>query len=213
MQSDRGLQHNISPADSKDRRGPRVLTFRNAAILLFVILFAVIMASASIYMRRAETEKTANFFGEKVIYAISVGPLVSMEQRSPSAANSEGGAATEQPVNPPVMLSGSPGLGLFRRALIDDRHYQWSTAKPISIESSSIPEGRYFLISFSDDPQFRPPGNVRPEVEPTRVMVEAKEGWVGVPGSGQMVMLTERARPAVENFLKTRRDIRPAPSK
>ncbi len=190
------------------------------------------MAWASVVLRRTQLEKTREFLGSDAIHAIQSGPIVFMEFRdskkqekatqrgaSRETAPSETSIGPELAKLPPnvpldaIELSGTPGLGMLRRGLLDERHYLWETLREGSIEDITDENREFVVLYFSDDPQFRPPENARAEVVPTRVMLELSQGWVEIPGQRTMVRLTDRARPAIRNFIVTRKNIRPSPSK
>lgn len=211
---------------------PRLLTGRSIAITVIVLALALVMAWASVVLRRTRLEKTREFLGSDAIHAIQSGPIVFMEFRDsiesgkisqpiePSeTASSESMSEPELSKLPPnvppdaIELSGTPGLGMLRRGLLDERHYLWDTLREGSIADITDENLEFVVLYFSDDPQFIPPENARADVVPTSLMLELSQGWVEIPGQRTMVRLTERARPAIRNFVVTRKNIRSSPSK
>lgn len=196
---------------------PRALTPRGVAIVVALLIFAVAMAAASVYFRRTQLEKTTAFWGPETIRALQRGetmrliippdsPLLKDSPREqPSAAGpaeSDGQRAAE---GGPVIadISGTPGLGHFRHALLDERHYEWSTEQPVAVDRLDIPNPELVTVELTGPPA---------DIVPTRLQIELSEGWVGPAEGNASVRFTQRVRPAVRNFIVTLQDIRSAPT-
>lgn len=208
---------------------PRALTPRGVAIVIALLIFAVAMAAASVYFRRTRLEKTTAFWGQDTIRALQSGqtmrliipsdsPLLKGPRRARQTASSpaesgepgEPGASAEsdgQRVGDTGALiadiGGTPGLGHFRHALLDERHYEWSTEQAVAVDRLDIADPELVTVEIGGPPA---------DIAPTRLQLELSEGWVGPAGAEASVRLTRRVRPAVRNFVVTLQDIRSAPT-
>lgn len=192
-------------ADVEPTPQPKLFTLKNLAIALVVLILGVVMAGASFYFRRTQLEQTRNFFGDDMIRAVQVAPVVFIEFPRDARGALDNDKAIE--------ISSSPGLGMFRRALLDERHYDWTTAVEQEIVSLQVADPEFVLVDFSDDPARHPPDLEIPPIPHLTMLLEVSQGWVGIPGQAKMVRLTTRAQPAVRNFLLTREDVRSHPSR
>jgi hypothetical protein len=105
----------------------------------------------------------------------------------------------------PVNLTGTPGLGHLRHALLEQRHYLWKTEESSSIDDLTTPDAKFAKLVFWDSRQDE---TVR--VPTATLRLELQGGWVGTADGTRRVQLTERARPAVRHFLSTLRNVRQA---
>lgn len=196
-------------------RAPKLFTAKSAAIAFGLLIFAVGMSAASIYMRRTPMEKTTEFFGHDVIHAVQLGerlhivlppdsPMVNAD--APLAIIRDDGSQFAD-------LSGSPGLGHFRHALLNERHYDWSTKTEKSILDMQIDAPEYVFVEIKGRPEDAQPVPMPIEIVPTTLLLELSEGWVSVDGEGKSVRVNERVRTGLRNFLDTRKDIGMEPSR
>lgn len=184
---------------------PRALTPRGVAIVIALLIFAVAMAAASVYLRRTRLEKTRAFWGPETIRALQSGetlrliippgsPLLEESPRD-EGASAAGGVTAD--------LSGSPGLGHFRHALLDERHYDWSTEQAVAIDEVDVANPEFVTVELTGPPA---------DIVPSRLQLELSQGWVGPADGESSVRLTRRVRPAIRNFVVTLQDLRAAPT-
>jgi len=160
------------------------ITRRAIWIGVVIAILGVVGALASIYARRTQLEKTTNFLGADAILAIQILPQVTLQLED---IGNDGNVAAKR-----IDLTGTPGMGHLRHALLDERHYDWTTQTPESIESLRTTTSRMAILTFSD------PRNQYPSAS---IHVELIEGWVGLLGGEERVQLITRAQPAVRHFL------------
>ncbi len=164
------------------------ITRRGVWLLVGVGLFALIATPLSVYLRRTRLERTTEFFGDQVILALQIGERIEM---LPLAAKGADGKTVEQ-----VELTRTPGLGHLRRALLDERHYDWATA--INEDAADLCGGEQAYcvqLRITDPTEHRFPETV--------IDLELAGGWVGISGAGRRVRVTDRVRPALRHFLQT----------
>ena len=197
-----------------DTRAPRLFTKKGLLIAFGILVFAIAMTVGSIYVRRTPLEKTTAFFGPDVIKAIQLGeqlrivippdsPMVNAE--APLAIIREDGSQTAN-------LSGSPGLGHFRHALLNERHYQWDTIAQGPADKLGIENPEYVYVELEGRPTDARPLPVPIEIVPTRLVLELTQGWVSLDGGQQSVKVTQRVRTGLHNFIDTRKAIGDHPS-
>ena len=181
-----------------------VIPITRRAILagVAITVLAVVAAFASIYARRTRLEKTTEFWGPDTILALQHAPRVIM-QLQPAAAPEGVADGSDQALQQPqrVDLSGTPGLGHLRHALLDERHYEWETRTAEPAHAADVSEAYYATLTFSD------PGG---RVPTASIDLELREGWVGPPDRPERVRLIARARPAVRHVLEVVRNAQQA---
>lgn len=184
---------------------PRALTPRGVAIVIALLVFAVAMAAASVYLRRTRLEKTTAFWGPDTIRALQSGETMRLiiPPGSPLLEDAPTGEPDTAERGAVADLSGTPGLGHFRHALLDERHYEWSTEQAVAIDELDVADPEVVTIELSGPPS---------DIAPTRLQLELSEGWVGPADRESSVRLTRRVRPAIRNFIITLQDIRTAPT-
>lgn len=164
---------------------PKIPITRRAVLAgVAIMILGVIGAIASIYARRTQLEKTTAFLGTDAILAIQILPSVTL-QLEPLGQVDGAEAKT-------IDLSGTPGLGHLRHALLDERHYDWETRRDSSVQSLRSPETRFATLTFSDPQE---------NFAPATLQIELTEGWVSPKAGDERVRLIERAQPAVRHFL------------
>lgn len=201
----------------------RVTTGRLLLYGLALTLLATIVALASVAARRTSLTRTSEFFGPDTITALQLADRVELLPGE--------GQSFE-----PVDLSGTPGLGHLRRALLDDRHYVWETSQKGAVDE----DGEGFWGDDGDwggevvwvDEGVGAEGPVRdhgpdqgPSEEAFRVRLrfadpigkrvpvielalELEQGWVSLADESRRVRLNARVRPAVRHQLKMMSNVR-----
>jgi len=164
---------------------PKIPITRRAVLAgVAIMILGVIGAVASIYVRRTQLEKTTEFLGADAILAIQILPRVTL-QLEPLGQTDGVEAKT-------IDLTGTPGLGHLRHALLDERHYDWQTRAESPVQSLRSSETRFATLTFSDPKE---------KFSPATLQLELTEGWVSPAGENDRVRLIERAQPAVRHFL------------
>jgi hypothetical protein len=169
---------------------PKIPITRRAVLAgVAIMILGVIGAVASIYARRTRLELTTDFWGPDAILAMQVSPQVTLRLEAVGARSNQEAKDID--------LTGTPGLGHLRHALLDQRHYEWQTRTVSSVESLRDETTRMATLTFSDPLEKFPTATIE---------LELIGGWVGPPvtegsSSGQRVQLITRAQPAVRHFL------------
>lgn len=148
--------------------------------MVAILIGGAIFAGSSIYMRRTRLVETTKFWGEPTITAIQLGDHVMLLPREGSDFK-------------PVELTAFPGLGHLRKALLDERHYQWSTKTDSGMDDfcQSNEDAKCVRLEFSDPTLKR--------FETARVDIELTHGVVGPADQSQRVMVIDRVRPALKH--------------
>lgn len=212
------------PADWVDH--PKIPITRRAVLAGIVIgVLGIVGAVAGVWARRTRLEKTTAFWGADAISAMQLGPRVTLrlepvglpapenlptptlpETVQKTAEASDTGSATPpEPQTKEIDLTGVPGLGHLRHAILDERHYDWETRSDKTIESLRSGDSRIAYLTFSD-----PLG----KIPASTIALELTGGWVGTPPSptsdattdpaangNRSVRLIPRVQPAIRHFL------------
>ncbi len=174
---------NPRPADPRHAdkyNDPRVqITGRGIAIGAAVMVAAAAVAWASIAARRTVSVQTTAVYGPRTIQAFQLGDHVTLRSIDPPGKE--------------VDLSGAPGLGHLRKALLDDRHYDWTTvAGPESADrEATIQSPRIVELQFSDPTLGRFP--------PATVQIDLDRGEI--VSDNNTAVLNDRVRPAMKHQL------------
>lgn len=174
---------------------PQIPITRRAVIGgVAVLLLGIIVAFASIYARRTRLERTTEFWGSETIRALQYSPQVHLTNRVHLTTGLH--EPEQDPAALPgiVDLTGTPGLGHLRRALLDERHYNWSTRTSQTVASLGEAGTEFAVLEFSDPRGFFPTA---------RIHLELNAGWAGLADQADRVQFTDRVRPAVRHFLHT----------
>ncbi|QEG42427.1 hypothetical protein [Roseimaritima ulvae] len=162
---------------------------------LGLLAIGVIGAVLGVKMRRTQTAQTSLFFGPQTISALQSSTSLRLHL--------DDGESSASAASQPVDLSDIPGVGHLRHALLDERHYDWTTQQGEDIDSlviaASQPDGsagEWCTIELEGTP----PGHA--PIEPTQIRVELTEGWVGIPGGNGRVRLRERVAKALRSQVK-----------
>lgn len=167
-------------------------TRRMAWIGLAIFLTAIVVAGASIYFRRTQIELTKKFWGDDAVTSLQLAPYVFLQFDSDLDKK-------------PVDLTGTPGLGHLRHALLEQRHYLWETETAASVNSLETPNAKFATLVFSD-----PRTDETVKVPTAKIRLELHSGWVGTSDGTKRVQLIERAQPAVRHFLTLLRNTQQA---
>ena len=168
------------------------ITRRGVLIGVSVFLFGILGAAASIVGRRTRIEKTTAFWGSEAITALQLAEHVHLLplKHSPNGTRDESDS--------PIVLTAMPGLGHLRRALLDQRNYEWSTAGKNPPEPSE--HAKWVRLRLTD-PTARRIDNVQFDIE-------LESGFVTFPDADtsdglKQVYVNDRTRPALRHFLDT----------
>jgi hypothetical protein len=163
---------------------PKVpITGRAIWIGVAIFVLAILVAGASIRFRRTQLELTTRFWGAEVIRSMQLAPIVTLK-------------FDEDAGKDPVDLTGTPGLGHLRHALLEQKHYLWSTETAESVDSMRADDSKLATLVFSD-----PREDLAVRVPTSTIRLELQGGWVGPPDGNKRVQLIDRAAPAVRHFL------------
>ncbi len=163
---------------------PRVkVTRRGVWMGVGVLVFAVVATAISVTARRTQLQQTTDYFGPQTILALQLGERIQLVPKGQSKFET-------------VELTGTPGLGHLRRALLDDRHYDWATSvnEPVS-ELCQTPQADCVQLLITDPTAHR--------FDEVLIDLELSGGWVGLAGESNRVRVTERVQPALKHFLNT----------
>lgn len=162
------------------------ITRRGILLGLAVFILGIIGAAASIYMRRTRLGETTRFWGQETITALQLAERMQLLPR--------GGSDFE-----PVELTATPGLGHLRRALLDERNFDWQTEETASVaeicskKASDAP--RCVQIRLSDPTAHR--------VGTIEIDIDLAGGWVGPSDGSRRVQATTWVQPKLRNYLAT----------
>lgn len=168
---------------------PQIPITRRAVLAgIAILLLGIVVAFASIYARRTRLEQTTEFWGGDTIRALQYSPQVHLTTGLTAAG-------AEPAATPPVVdLTGTPGLGHLRRALLDERHYNWATRTRQSVASLGGTDTEFAVLEFADPRGYFPTATIH---------LELNAGWAGLADHADRVQFTDRVRPAVRHFLHT----------
>ncbi len=144
-----------------------------------VLVGATLITVASIYVRRTRLGETTRFWGAPTIKALQLGDHVMLRPLQGSDFE-------------PVELTAFPGLGHLRKALLDERHYDWTTETNSSVDDfcASTDEVQCVRLEFSDPTLKRFPM--------AKIDLELNHGVVGPADQSRRVKVNDRVRPALK---------------
>ncbi|WP_246113036.1 hypothetical protein [Allorhodopirellula solitaria] len=144
-----------------------------------VLVGATLFTFASIYARRTRLVETTRFWGKPTIEALQLGDHVMLLPLEGSDFE-------------PVELTAFPGLGHLRKALLDERHYDWATETDGGIAEfcKETDEVECVRLEFSDPTLKRFPK--------ARIDLELNHGVVGPADQSRRVRVNDRVRPALK---------------
>lgn len=169
------------------------ITKRGVWMGIGVVVFGIVGAAASIYARRTRLEQTTRFWGPETIEALQLAERVELIARGDSEFD-------------PVELTATPGLGHLRRALLDERGFDWSTESPESAleycgnrvsDSSGAP--KCVQLRLTDPTAHR--------FEQVEIDLDLAGGWVGPSDGSRRVQATDWVQPKLRNYFATIIDV------
>ncbi len=168
---------------------PRVkVTWRGVWLGVGVVMFAIIATALSVTLRRTQLKRTTQYFGAETILALQLGEKIQMLARGSSSFE-------------PIELTGTPGLGHLRRALLDDRHYDWTTTTSKPVSELCGGDDVYCVQLLIMDPSAK-------RFQDVRLDLELNSGWVGLANADHRVQVTQRVQPALKHFLSTLKNVK-----
>lgn len=195
---DRSVSNSV-PDHSDKYNDPRAqITARGVWIGIAVVLLGIAGSLGSIYARKTRLEESTRFWGEATITAFQLGERIELLP--------VGGSDF-----PPVELTATPGLGHLRRALLDERNYQWDTETAASAleycddskpdESKSKPTSLY--DDFSGCIRLRLTDPTAHRFETVNIDIDLARGWIGPSDGTRRVQATDAMQPKLRNYFKT----------
>ncbi|TWU48535.1 hypothetical protein Poly51_44350 [Rubripirellula tenax] len=168
------------------------ITGRGIAMGVAVAVLAVVGAWASIHARKTQLGETTRFWGQDTITALQLGERIEIRPR---------GASTFEPVD----LTSTPGLGHLRRALLDERHFDWAT------ETEGAATEMCGQVESDADAASEAPGCLQIRItdptghrfEPIEIDLALDGGWVGPSDGTKRVKVTDWVQPKLKNWFKT----------
>ncbi|MFG0288584.1 MAG: hypothetical protein ACF8CQ_10430 [Rhodopirellula sp. JB044] len=150
------------------------------ATMIAIMVGGAVFALSSIYVRRTRLEETTRFWGSETITAIQLGDHVMLLPQE--------GADFDA-----VELTAFPGLGHLRRALLDERHYQWSSEEQAGVTDycGEVEDPLCVRLEFSDPTLKR--------FDTARVDIELNSGMVGPSDQSRRVKVNDRVQPALKH--------------
>lgn len=170
------------------------VTGRGIAIGIGITVVATFAALVSIYARRTHLDKTTDFYGPVVIEALQLAEQIDLIPQVPNTQASGFPAV--------ISLTATPGLGHLRRAILDDRHYDWtrietsgalSKCDGLTFGEKSIPGCMRLRLS---DPTLE-------RFEPIELDIDLIEGKIGVSDQNRCVHVTEYVKPKLQSYFTT----------
>ncbi|MEM6692771.1 MAG: hypothetical protein AAF664_25310 [Planctomycetota bacterium] len=173
------------------------ITRRGLAIAFAVFLFGCVGSGWSIYARKTRLDRTREFLGDEGITAIQLGERMRLYSRGDVAFA-------------PVELTLTPGLGHFRRLLLDERNYDWERLEDLpamqDCRSDEVlkPEDKLdetkaklgcIQVGLSD-----PTGK---RFEDLRIDLDLNSGWMGLNGREARVGLPDKTISKIRSYLAT----------
>ncbi|QDT04022.1 hypothetical protein K227x_24080 [Rubripirellula lacrimiformis] len=179
-------QSPVDPHADKYNDPRAVITGRGIAIGVLVAILAVLGTWASIRARKTKLEETTRFWGQDVITALQIGERMELISRGNSDFET-------------VDLTATPGLGHLRRALLDERHFDWTTETAGSVAD---------MCPAEDDPkspciQLRLTDPTGHRFEPVEIDIALDGGWVGPSDGSKRVQATDWVQPKLRNYFAT----------
>lgn len=187
--ADPQVDPHVNPHADKYNDPRARVTGRGIACGVGVVVLSALAAAGSIYARRTRLEQTTRFYGPAGIAALQLAPTLTLA----SIADGE-----------PIDLQGTPSLGHLRRALLDERHFDWTTLRNESAHQECdgrtvgdrTPIPACVTLSLSDiaDP---------PRFADQTLAIDLETGWVGPADGSRSVRLTPHVRPKLRNYFET----------
>lgn len=177
---------NLADRHADKYNDPRAkITRRGIGIGLLVAVFAVLGAAASIYGRRTRLVESTRYWGDDTILALQLAEKIELLPRRGREF-------------PEVDLTGTPGLGHLRRALLDERNYDWESVSEQSVlaHSEGDDENTLVITLRLTDPTVH-------RFETVLIDIDLKQGWLGHADEPRSVRYAERKRSGLRHYLIT----------
>lgn len=168
---------------------------------LGLLAIGVIGAVLSVKLRRTQTAQTSALFGAQAIDALESSTAVRLHLDAASGLELTADLdATQMVAEKTVDLTDIPGVGHLRHALLDQRHYDWTSQHDEDIDAFAAaaqaperPPTEWVTLELDGTPPRHAP------IELTRFRLELTEGWVGIPGGNARVQLRPRVARALRS--------------
>ncbi|MEM8672161.1 MAG: hypothetical protein AAGG48_31895 [Planctomycetota bacterium] len=167
------------------------ITRRGILIGVIVVLIGIAGSLGSIYARKTQLEESTRFWGEETITALQLGERIELLP--------VGGSDFR-----PVELTATPGLGHLRRALLDERHYEWDseTDRP-ALEYCGNAKVGEDEDEFTECVRLRLTDPTGGRFETIEIDIDLGEGWIGPSDGSRRVKATSYVQPKLRNYFKT----------
>ncbi len=174
---------------------PRVkITRRGIGLGIAVFVIASITAGLSIYARKTPLVETTKFWGPNTITALQLGERIELLARGDDDF-------------PRVELTTTPGLGHLRRALLDERNFDWDSveSKPALFDSTDpdVPNDNEAPASIPSSVQLKITDPTAHRFDVIQIDIDLAGGWVGPSDGSQRVRVNDYVRPKLRNYFKT----------
>lgn len=168
---------------------------------LGLLAIGVIGAVLSVKLRRTQTAQTSVLFGAPAVAALESSTAVRLHLDAASGLELSSGLEPAPPSGEKTVdLTDIPGVGHLRHALLDQRHYDWTSQQAEDIDAFAAaprnegsPPAEWVTLELDGTPPRHAP------IEPTRFKLELTEGWVGIPGGNARVQLRPRVARALRS--------------
>ena len=170
---------------------PRVqITRRGILMGVAVVLVAIVAAGLSIYARKTPLVETTKFWGLETVTALQLAERIELLPRGDDDF-------------PRVELTTTPGLGHLRRALLDERNFEWETVEPKSVASQWTSNDDSDAKGSPASIQLRLTDPTAHRVGTIEIDIDLNGGWVGPSNGEQRVRIREYVQPKLKNYFKT----------
>ena len=167
------------------------ITARGIWIGVVVVLLGIAGSFGSIYARKTRLEESTRFWGQDTITALQLGERIELLPAGDSNFQ-------------PVELTATPGLGHLRRALLDERNYEWETEieRPALEYCGTKPSGETD-DAFTKCIRLRLTDPTGHRFETVEIDIDLGGGWIGPSDGSRRVQASEYVQPKLRNYFKT----------
>lgn len=201
---DPGSNSDLASSGAGDHRDkyndPRAkITARGIWIGVAVLVLGIVGAIGSIYARRTRLEQTTRFWGSETITALQLAERIELLPAGGSDI-------------PAVELTATPGLGHLRRALLDERNFQWETeterpaleyCEANHPDSTANSESSESSETFTKCLRLRLTDPTAHRFETIEIDIDLGGGWVGPSDGSRRVQATKWVQPKLRNYFAT----------
>ena len=189
-QQDPHSDRNADPHADKYNDPRAQITRRGVLMGVAVVLVGAVVAGLSIYARKTPLVETTKFWGPETVTALQLAERIELFPRG----NNE---------FPRVELTTTPGLGHLRRALLDERNFDWNTIEPTSVASKLPSTNTSGVEGSPSSVQLRLTDPTAHRVETIEIDIDLNGGWVGPSNGAQRVKIRKYVQPKLKNYFKT----------